>query len=425
MNRPRVVFGHYDLPTDVGGVSTWIQALVPDLIQRGLDVRVHILNGADAPGPNIRHFQALGVPTRWARASPTLLEGVRQCVAWINQDQPDIYVPNSILPAAYAGAYAGRFGLRTVGVLHSDDAYFSGIIEDFIAKDSVGRLTEVVAVSEFLRSRVESLGIQDLPCHQIPCGVPIPATTTAYNPERFRIAYLGRLSEEQKQISKVTRAICEAAKRHPKLEAVIIGDGPARSAAEKIVAEHPNGNRVHLTGRLNNQEVFGILQDVQALVLLSDYEGLPVSLLEAMATGVVPVCLRMRSGIRELLVSGENGIVVEDREEDFQRAITHLMRDQDLWLHCSSRARKTVVDAFSMSRCHEKWHSVLCNLGKAGGAAIKYPIPVPQKIPSPHRLFGWHEPNAVDSFLSSLSRTRDRLGKWRRQTVSRWNGSRR
>ncbi|WP_371821102.1 glycosyltransferase [Chloracidobacterium sp. D] len=42
-------------------------------------------------------------------------------------------------------------------------------------------------------------------------------------------------------------------------------------------------------------------------VLLSDYEGLPIALMEAMATGLVPICTAMRSGIGQLVVDGVTG----------------------------------------------------------------------------------------------------------------------
>ena len=420
MTQLKVVFCHYDLLHDVGGVSTWIQALVPDLRRQGLDIRVHILSGDNEPGPNILHFQRLGIPLSWAKSPPTLLQGVKQCVSWINQDRPDIYVPNSILPAAYAGAYASQFGLKTVGVLHSDDSFFSGIVEELVAKENIGRLSEVVAVSDFLQRKVEALGIPNIPCHRIPCGVPIPDSSTKFELNRFRIAYLGRFTEEAKQVSKVTRSLCEALSRHPNLEAVMIGDGPARPSVEKIIAAHPDKARIQLTGLLSNQEVFSILKDIQALVLLSDYEGLPVSVLEAMATGVVPICLNVRSGLKELLISGENGLIVEDRGESFQRAVGSLINNPELWNKCSHQARRTVAAQFSREICHEKWYTVLSRLGQTSGKFIPYPIPVPKRTPTPNPLFRWHEPDALDLLLPALTPVRDRVGRLCRRSVSWW-----
>jgi glycosyltransferase involved in cell wall biosynthesis len=410
------------MPSDVGGVSTWIQALAPDLRRRGLDVRVHISNGHDQPGPNIRHFEAQGVPVRSGKAPQTMLGCVRQCVDWLNLDRPDIYIPNSVLPAYYAGGYARQFGLQTVGVLHADDAYFAAIIEEFVAKNPQSRFSAVVPVSDYLRRRVESFGIPNLRCVRIPCGVPVPQGRTAFDPQHFKIVYLGRLVEVQKQVSKVTRALCEAASRHPSLEAIIVGDGPARGSVEQIVREHPHGNRVRLTGRLNNREVYDLLQSMQAFVLLSDYEGLPVSLLEAMATGVVPICLKMRSGIQEVIQHGTNGFVVEDRDESFQAVVSRLMADPAIWEACSTAARATVEREFSMENCHQKWFELLTSMAESL-PAVRYPIPMPSKVPTPHRDFGWNEPDALERLFPFTTPLRDRVGRWRRTLMKRITGA--
>jgi glycosyltransferase involved in cell wall biosynthesis len=46
-------------------------------------------------------------------------------------------------------------------------------------------------------------------------------------------------------------------------------------------------------------------------VLLSEFEGLPVALVESMARGCVPVAAEMESGTPEIVRSGENGLVVQ------------------------------------------------------------------------------------------------------------------
>jgi colanic acid/amylovoran biosynthesis glycosyltransferase len=411
---PRIVFAHYDAPADVGGVSTWLQALVPALRQRGLDVRVHILNFADEPGPNLHYFREAGIPLRTARWPKTFRQGIHQCLEWINADRPDIYVPNSVLPAYYAGAQARLHGMQTVGVLHADDAFFSAVMKEFVAGNPLTRFSAIVPVSEYLNDRARSLTVPPLPGLRIPCGVSVPDRTTTAATDRFRMVYLGRLVEEQKQVSAVARAFCEAAEKNPGFEAVIAGEGPARTSVEKIIAQHPFGKQVRLAGRLNQREVYDLLLSSQAIALLSDYEGLPVSLLEAMACGVVPVCLRMRSGIEELIRSGHNGFMVADREGSFQSAVTKLMADPVLWRECSSNARAAVEKEFSMTACHEKWFSLLTDLQKAA-QPVNFPVPMPKQIPQPHPEFAWYEPDAMDRLLPFMTPVRNKIGSWRRR----------
>ncbi len=413
--QTKIAISHYDHPVDVSGVSTWLHSLVPSLRGGGFDVRLHLSNADDRPGPNINHFESLGVPVRWSKAPRTMLGCVRQCIEWINEDRPDIYMPSCFLPSYYAASIARSFGLRTVGVLHNDDEFTATVIEEFLKKGPVSSFTTVVAVSEHLAATVRALRLPDISCFQVPCGVSIPPKTTTIIPDRFSIAYIGRLAEEQKQISRVTRALCEALARHPRLHAVIVGEGPDRSNVERIIACDPNRERIVMTGRLDNPAVLTLLQGFQAMVLLSDYEGLPVSLLEGMAAGVVPICSRMRSGVEEVLQSGVNGFVVNDRDEGFQTALSRLISEPATWLACSRNARRTVESRFSMEACHRKWVSAIEETAGQPAAALRsYPIPLPTKVPSPHPNFHWRD-DPFDRLFPFAVPLRNAIGRWRRR----------
>ena len=415
---PRVVFAHYDMPNDVGGVSSWIQTLVPDLRTRGIDARVHIANSSNSiPGPNISHLQAAGVPIRWAKPANTFQARVHQCIDWLNIERPDIYVPNCVLAALYAAGYARAHGLPTIGVLHSDDPSNNAIVEDFVVKDQATRFSSVVAVSSYIQQRIESLEIPNLSCHRIPCGVAIPTKKAARTSNTFRIAYIGRLAEEQKQISKVAMSLCEAATAHPTLEALIIGDGPARQSVESIVARSTVSNRVKVTGRLSPAEVLETLPSLHAFVLLSDYEGLPVSLLEAMAAGVVPICLKMRSGVEEVIQSRTNGILVTDRDGNFQAAVSHLLSDTEAWRTYSLAARATVETQFSLEICHRAWVKAIIALVECG-SQTRYPLPLPRKVALPHPIFAWQEPDLLEQLLPSIMPLRNWAGR-KRQSLFR------
>jgi glycosyltransferase involved in cell wall biosynthesis len=67
---------------------------------------------------------------------------------------------------------------------------------------------------------------------------------------------------------------------------------------------------VEFTGWLSPEKVKAKLRTLDVFLLLSDYEGLPVALLEAMAHGVVPVVTRIESGNTQLVRDGENGLVL-------------------------------------------------------------------------------------------------------------------
>ena len=97
--------------------------------------------------------------------------------------------------------------------------------------------------------------------------------------------------------------------------------------------------------------------DGQAFVLLSDFEGLSIALMEAMASGLVPIISSMRSGVSDLVEDGETGLVVPAEEPSaFVEAATRLARDKPLWHRLSCAARAAVVDrGYTVDACAEKW----------------------------------------------------------------------
>jgi hypothetical protein len=99
-------------------------------------------------------------------------------------------------------------------------------------------------------------------------------------------------------------------------------------------------------------------------VLLSDYEGLPVAVLEGMAAGVVPVCLDTRSGIRDAIEHGVNGLIVKDRGSDFFSTVSELQNSPAKWQQLSLAARDTARRRYSIDECAHQWMGLFHDLGK-------------------------------------------------------------
>jgi colanic acid/amylovoran biosynthesis glycosyltransferase len=71
---------------------------------------------------------------------------------------------------------------------------------------------------------------------------------------------------------------------------------------------------------------------------MSDFEGLPVALLEGMAAGVVPVVRSIPSGIPELVHHEKTGLLVPNEPTQAAEALIGISRDPALWQHCAMPA---------------------------------------------------------------------------------------
>jgi glycosyltransferase involved in cell wall biosynthesis len=105
-----------------------------------------------------------------------------------------------------------------------------------------------------------------------------------------------------------------------------VGDGPL-AASLRALADHLGvADRVHWAGRQRDPATF--VADSDIVVLPSRFEGFPNALAEAMAAGRAVVATDCRSGPRELIDDGRNGLLVPvEDSEALARAITRLVRD--------------------------------------------------------------------------------------------------
>ena len=110
-------------------------------------------------------------------------------------------------------------------------------------------------------------------------------------------------------------------------ELLLVGDGPLRPEVERLVAELGLGERVRLVG--NRSDVPVLLAEAACVVLASDYEGCPLTVLEAMAAGVPVVATRV-GGVPELIDDGRTGLLVEPGDESaLAAAIGRALADRD------------------------------------------------------------------------------------------------
>src|SRR2546426_6510902 len=226
-----------------GGQNTWLCHFLPDLHRLGIQSRVLFFTSLhEEELPTVRSLRQAGV--KCTTSSDEEKRYTEQRVRWLleqlAEDPPDVFVSNAVVPAAY---YAGRWlreaGIPTVGICHGGGMYhlYPGLLDQFVFGEAAYQVSAFVCVSKHLEQAVLERRPTGILVRSIPYGIAIPENVAKKPNGRLRLAYVGRLIEQQKRISEVTLALCRAVREVPGTEALIYGDGPDRRVVEQILRE--------------------------------------------------------------------------------------------------------------------------------------------------------------------------------------------
>jgi hypothetical protein len=110
--------------------------------------------------------------------------------------------------------------------------------------------------------------------------------------------------------------------------------------------------------------------------------------MDGMACGLVPVCLDIPGGLRELVIHEETGLLVTDREQSFQNAISRLGQDIALRRRLSANARNHSEKQFSLKVAADRWEQLCSDLLAHAGPRRPIRFPSEPVLPPPHPGFG-------------------------------------
>ncbi|MBQ7920645.1 MAG: glycosyltransferase family 4 protein [Lachnospiraceae bacterium] len=174
-----------------------------------------------------------------------------------------------------------------------------------------------------------------------------------------QIGYAGRLEIFEKRIDILMEVLIKLEEKKVNYHFSIAGDGTQYAAVEDYVREKNICERVSLLGRINHDRICEFWKKQDIAVNTSDNEGRPLSNMEAMINGAVPVVTRT-IGILDDVVDGRNGYIVpiEDAEAMADR-ILYLAMNRTLIREFGMRARQEMLCKSDRKKHIEMWKSVL------------------------------------------------------------------
>jgi glycosyltransferase involved in cell wall biosynthesis len=168
------------------------------------------------------------------------------------------------------------------------------------------------------------------------------------------VVSVGRLSHE-KGVDLLLEALADPVLREHELNVVIVGDGQLREVLEGQARKL--GLDVEFVGAMPDPD--SVLRRSKVFALPSRSEGHPLALLEAMASGCVPVAFDCEGGPHDIVTDGADGLLVPpENSAAFASHIDELLRDEPRRTEMSARAVES-VRRFDPAVVDQKWDQVL------------------------------------------------------------------
>jgi glycosyltransferase involved in cell wall biosynthesis len=343
----------------VSGVTTWALRLAQGLAARGrpaglivhpaegaevaaaIDPRVHVFRLSDAPGIDTCSGDLSPFLPAYRAATETMLRRGSPCIL-----SPNLHGDCYGIAAALSLSHADH--LRTLGWQHSDIEYDTRLLAHY---EPV--LFSFIAVSDAIDHRLRAaLPGRRSDIANIPYGVELPPQVTRRPSSTLRLIYSGRLEHQQKRILALVHLSDLLNARGLDHSLTIVGDGPARAELERAAAQRPG--RITLLPSAAPEAVGALLDSHDCFILPSRYEGLSISMLEAMARGCIPILARTRSGAAQAVESGYNGLLAEIGPEADEKQTAEALADAIARLRTkntadlAANARSTISERLSL-----------------------------------------------------------------------------
>lgn len=176
-----------------------------------------------------------------------------------------------------------------------------------------------------------------------------------------RVLILSRMDEIQKRLSLALK-VWARIEQDPELkvwELDIVGAGHNTDIVKRLIRKLGLKNAKYHGWQ--NREPF--LERASILMSTSEYEGLPLSILEAQAFGCVPIAFNSYASVRDVIYSGENGFLIDKFGDidSYEHQLKELMINDEKRKAMAQRGKES-SNSFSSSVVVEKWVEILSQL---------------------------------------------------------------
>jgi len=284
------------------------------LVGKGYRTSVVTQHGPDQTLLRVLEHGGVDVQADLWHSSHLPEERARLLAEWVRKRDVEVYVISASPDVGWLALPLLDPDVATISVAHNDNnAFYEPLWHYHPFIDTA------VAVSEEIQRKLVAGGMAPERVRQIPYGVePLSeaeiedrCTRPRDSLQPLNIAYVGRVVQEQKRVLEFVPLAANLKSRGVAFQFHIIGDGNDREQLSRTFAASDAADCVKFWGWQTTEGVKDLLRRMDVFLLMSDYEGLPVALLEAMGHGLAPVVSRIASGNAQLVKNEENGYLVD------------------------------------------------------------------------------------------------------------------
>jgi glycosyltransferase involved in cell wall biosynthesis len=236
-------------------------------------------------------------------------------------------------------------------VENDEKTWLYGIADRFILR----RYKRVIAVSDDVQSKLRKAGVSAGNTRVIKNGIDLRPFDRASGVLKDELGWgafqviglVGRLSKE-KGVDTFLRAAAQVVEEVPSARFIVAGDGPDHAELEAMIGQLRMQERFKLLGR--REDIPFVYASLDVLVSSSRYEGLPMAILEGMASRL-PVIATAVGEVPSVITDGRTGVLVPAENQDLlAAAIIEMLQNAAKRQLLGGAARQVVEEQFSAQR---------------------------------------------------------------------------
>lgn len=297
----------------------------------------------------------------------------RACGLW--RLRPDIVFTSSVDAQVVGRLVAARAGAAHVTVEHGGAGLPRSLHRRMLVRGVASRIDRVVAVSATQLDELRTLGFPAGRITVIPNGIPAPVPARPRKAVRAKLgvsedevlALLVATLRPEKRADLFVEAVRRAHGREPRLRGVIAGGGPQLERVRSLAAEEPGV--VSVLGE--RADVPDLIAAADVVCLTSTFEGLPMTVLEAMALSR-PVFAPEVGGIPDAIADGRTGRLVPAGDtEAFAAALVALAGSPDRRRAMGEAAELDYRQRYTLETMAGRYGEVLGELAESRGGGTR------------------------------------------------------